>query len=329
MIVSMNTVIAFSNEFIIQNISVEEKSELFESTNVSFDKLNISSPVIFNEIGEYIKYKIELKNDSNIEYRIKEINDNYDGNILNIKYDYDSGNIAPNSNFIIYITLKYENALDENELEMVNNIIVNIKLEDLNYKEEVNVEVDIKEEIKDNKDNQIQNHTEEIPETPETTDNIIKIISILMCSIFLLFIIFKKRKELLFMSFIVILFIAKDAIALNEKQLKLEFNNIIINNSPNRFKDFDNDDLGITKDKIANIYFYEASELPSNLQESYDISVFDNEYINTYYDQNGEMYDLYIVSNDNDSRYYSNNMSSLFSNLENVQTIDLSNLELS
>ena len=304
---SINTVVASNSDFIINSVNIDDKSEYLDRSNLTYDKLNISDFVIFNEVGEYVKYKINLKNNSNKEYKIKNITDNYLDSYINITYNYDDGFIMPNDDFIIYVTFKYDNSPDLTKKEILNNILISIILEDLNYNE-VNVLVNI---------------------NPNTYDNI-KVFIISLISTFLaLIVIIKRIKKIYIIPLILIGCMTTYVYALQDDILCIQFNNIIVNNNPNRFKNFINEEIGITRDKISNIYFVNEDELPNDLDGSYDISVFNDNSIITFYRMNSDMFDLYIVSNEEISRYYSNNMANLFSNLENVHTIDLSNFDLS
>ena len=302
---SIKDVNAFNDEFIINNINIEEESEQIERLNLTYDKLDVNASITFNEVGEYIKYKIELKNNSNKDYRIKEITDNYNDEYINVEYDYENDYIKPNDIFIIYVTFKYENMADVDELQILNNIIINIKIEDLNSNEKI-IDIDI---------------------NPATYDNIKEFVIILVSTSLLLIIIIKKKKKLFIIPLILISSITTYVSALKEENLNIQFNNVIINANPNRFKGITNEEYGITRDKIANIYFIKSDELPDDIEGSYDISIQNDNRIIAYYKSNNDLYNLYIVSNEDISKYYSNNLSNLFSNLENVHTIDLSNID--
>ena len=97
----------------------------------------------------------------------------------------------------------------------------------------------------------------------------------------------------------------------------------------NRFKTITNDTLGINSDNIKNIYFIKEENLPNDIDGSFDITVLEDQKITEYYKLNGESDNIYIVSNDTNSKYFTNNLSSLFSNLSNTEIIDLSYMDLS
>ena len=64
--------------------------------------------------------------------------------------------------------------------------------------------------------------------------------------------------------------------ALEDIVLVINFSSNIVHIDTNKFDTLVNEDLGIAKDNIGNIYFVSREDVPDNYEGSFDISVFDN-----------------------------------------------------
>ena len=203
--IGLNSVNAKNDDFTIEDITIVDESEQVERLNITYDKLGINASLTFNEVGEYVKYKIILKNNTDKDYKIKDINDNYNDDYINIEYEYDDDYVEPDDDFIFYMTLKYETFANVDELQIVNNILVSIKLEDLNSNEEI-IKVDI---------------------NPETYDGIKLFAIVLVSSSLILIVLIKKRKRLFIIPLVLIAGTTSYVYALKESDLKIQFNNIM------------------------------------------------------------------------------------------------------
>lgn len=108
------------NKITIDSITLEEKSDnVIELEEASANGKNINLNLSVSEVGDNIKYKITVKNDSNEDYEL-------DNNIFNVSSDYidytlesedDSNIIKANSSKIIYLKAEYKNQVQEDKFE--------------------------------------------------------------------------------------------------------------------------------------------------------------------------------------------------------------------
>ena len=73
----------------IENIEIEEKSENTITSVPSYDGLSVDTNITFQDVGDYVKYKITIKNnDKENNYKIKEIKDNNESEYITYEYSY-------------------------------------------------------------------------------------------------------------------------------------------------------------------------------------------------------------------------------------------------
>ena len=56
--IGINNVSAKDDNFTIKDIAIVDESEQIERLNTTYDKLDVNLSLTFNEVGEYVKYKI-------------------------------------------------------------------------------------------------------------------------------------------------------------------------------------------------------------------------------------------------------------------------------
>ena len=289
---------AKENDFSISSINIEDKSDTIEVNDTSLDNYDIKSNIYFNVIDDYIKYKIVIRNNTDKEYNVEEIIDNNISKYINVSYDMNK-KISPNSDSILYITFKYSDIVETNQkVYKLDDISITIKLDN---GKTINI-------------------------NPNTNDNIIKYILLFTSSIIILGISIKKKNKLYIIP--ILLLISSNVSAINN-DISINFKNNYINMNYNRFKTITNDNIGISNESIRNIYFVKEDDLPNDIDGSFDITVLEDQKITEYYKLDNELYDIYIVSNDINSKYYTSDLSNLFSDLTNVEVIDLSYMDLS
>ncbi len=96
----------------IQSIELESKSnDVVINKEPTFKGLSISSDVFFKNVGDFVKYKVTVVNNSNKELIVNNKND-FDKSDY-IKYEFDTfDSIKPNAKSIIYLTISYNKEID-------------------------------------------------------------------------------------------------------------------------------------------------------------------------------------------------------------------------
>ena len=76
----------------ITDVNLEEKSEyVIINEEVSVDNNKITSNVVFYDEGDYVIYKLTIKNNDNQDYKIEDILDDNTSEYLSFEYSYDDG----------------------------------------------------------------------------------------------------------------------------------------------------------------------------------------------------------------------------------------------
>ncbi len=303
---NVSNIYALNQNFEINSIEITDKSNSISVSNPSITDNSISSNIEFNEVSDFVKYKIVLKNNTDKEYRIKDIINNYNGEYIDIFYEYSNDIIKKNDIFDFYITIKYVDEVYINDLVYnLDDFSINLNLEEVESNNEVIIDIN-----------------------PNTIDNIYKYVIILIGSGLLVILFLKTKKRIFVLLFISILGISY-VYALEEIEITINFSGNIVNIDTNKFESLINEELGITKDNIGNIYFVSSDNIPSNYDGSFDISAFDDEKVIEYYVKNGDVYDIYIASDNGYIKYNSKDLSKLFYGYTNTEVLDLSNFDLS
>ena len=314
---------AANNDFTVENISIEEKNETIKVSNPSYNDNNIESTIEFNKTGDYVKYKIVLNNNTDIIYKIKDVKYDNSNEYINISYEYNNGEINPHEQFELFVTLKYIDEVYSDELIYnLDDISLRIKMEKI-IKEEVT-----KEDSNIIEEEKVIINDNSIP-IPNTIDNIKEYLMILLIAIILILVLIKTKINIFIIPIILLLGIVNYAKAESELEVVINIKNNIINIDMNKFDSLINEEIGITKEKIKNIYFVKEEDLPNNVDGSFNISKFNVEKVREYYVKSDDTYDIYIVSNDIFTKYKSKDVSSLFSEFTNLKEVDLSYLDLS
>ena len=314
LILGLSSVKAVNNNFNIENINIEDKTDTINVSTPIYDENNIDSKIEFNKVGDYIKYKIILKNNDNKIYRIKKIEDNNDTQYINVSYDYKKDEINPKEQFEIYVTLKYIDEVYDDKL------IYNL--------EDISLKIQLEEIV--SKDKNLEEKNEVIIEVnPSTNDNIKKYVIIFLITIISIITLIKTKRKVFIIPIIIVLGMTGYVKAENNKELIINLKNNTIKIDTNKFNDITNSELGISKENIENIYFVTKKSLPESIDGSFDISIFGDNQTIEYYIKNGNYYDLYIVSKNDYSKYNSKDLSRLFYGYNNLKSVDLSYLDLS
>ena len=106
----------------VTTITLEDKSKTAEILNEpTYSNLDLNFEVKLQNIGDYIKYKVELENNTNISYLLNYNKENL--NYINYQLDFikEDKVINENGNTIFYLTIKKEKEIEEeNDKDGIN-----------------------------------------------------------------------------------------------------------------------------------------------------------------------------------------------------------------
>ena len=240
---------ALDDYFSILDVSVLSQSESAEFSYVDFEENKIKTDAVFHKLGDYITYKIKIKNNSNTTYTIKSLNNKSENEYITYEYDkYENVKINANEENEFLFTAKYTNELNDiskRKQDFLTEFVFSLE----NEKGET-----LEKSIKINND-----------KNPQTGDIINKHLAFFVICILILVVIFihflkkpktkhyKKNKHIKFFGIFFILILNLFLFASKAKDLK-EFN-IILENSIN------------LKDKL--IVTYNVDEKSNKLQINY------------------------------------------------------------
>ena len=178
-IVGIFRVCAKEENFTITKIDVSEKSATVDVKELNFEKSEINSDVVYHKVGDYITYKITIKNNDSTSYKIIDVSDNNVNSFISYDYsDFKDKEIKANETTELYVTVKYLKELDDvTKREQEMDVDIKISLEDEKGKI-------VTEEVKINSNN------------PKTGDSITPYVSgIIISAAVLVFIAGKKNKK--------------------------------------------------------------------------------------------------------------------------------------
>ena len=109
-----------NNKISISSISLKEKSDNVEELNeATTNGNNIILDLSMSEVGDNIKYKIAVKNDSNEDYELDKNSFNISSNYIDyiLESDDNSNIVKANSSKTLYLKLEYKNEVPEDKFE--------------------------------------------------------------------------------------------------------------------------------------------------------------------------------------------------------------------
>ena len=334
----------------IESATLVEKSEdVIEFGKPTIDNMSIGFNLSFVKINDYAKYKVIISNNSNKDYYLDNEKEFSSSDYIKYIYEYEDNidKIKPNSKMEIHITVKYEKEVPLNKL--VNGV----------YKESNNMSIDLADIIITNPETYPN-----ILINPETYSNILVVIFIVTgITVYSVIRVLKHKKARLSIIVIPILLLPMTIHALERFTIKVE-TNIIIEKSRNIMESKYENDSYNDRDfwqysyyAIKTVTFETKIEEPSNYAYRFDVSEEKNNSIIAYLVENADdssKYDLYIMSdgyiyaNPDSSRVfegwyylteinnienyktnYVTNMRYMFSNCNNLTSLDLSSFDTS
>lgn len=162
------------------SLNVDDKSSTITVIDEGLGNLEVNPKLEFNVVGDFITYKLVLKNKDGKKYKVESVTDNNTNEHIKVGYDYNQNMNIDNKT--ILITLKYDKKITDSSTEL-KSINVLIKLideddntEDISINDGDNNSGNNNEE--DNSGNNsvtgVQGKTDTIPKTssPQTSDNV-------------------------------------------------------------------------------------------------------------------------------------------------------------
>ena len=114
----------------IESINLIDKSDKTTELSVpTKNGLKIGFDLSFGSLGDYAKYEVVIKNDSNKEYEINDETKFSSSNYIEYKYEFkeQTNRVKANSKATLYITVTYKNAVPNDKLTDGKLIIGNSK----------------------------------------------------------------------------------------------------------------------------------------------------------------------------------------------------------
>ena len=105
----------------IESVTVDSKSTGTVIVNpATFEGLSLKSDVKFNNVDDYVKYKLVIKNDTATDYELTESTSS--SSYITYEYSYDDGNkvLTANSSKTMFITIKYSSSVPASEFTAGN-----------------------------------------------------------------------------------------------------------------------------------------------------------------------------------------------------------------
>lgn len=171
---SVTNVSAASKNIELVGIDIVDKSNTISVDEPVISSNEITSSIKFNELNDYVDYKLTLKNNENERLKIESINDNLENENIEILYTFDSSNyINSNDTTIVNVKMVYKNQLINVDKIEINDlkIILNLVSEEGN------------------------SSSSDFMINPATGDSIIYYILLFSASLIVLFIILKKKTK--------------------------------------------------------------------------------------------------------------------------------------
>ena len=188
-----------SSDLEVSNIEILEKSDSVKANIENYKDLNINLNTLFFNKDDYVKYKISIKNNTNNTIKIDDILDNFNSDVIDTEYEYDSMELKSKEEYIFTLTIKCIKDIEEEKIVINNPLSIIIK-----YDDGKTIDIDV---------------------NPDTKDNIINFFIIFILSAISLIAVITRRgkKQLLgILLFVSLIPIGSNAVIINKK--------IIINN---------------------------------------------------------------------------------------------------
>ena len=121
--------------FTVDSISVDSKSEGLVVGKPTKDNLTINANVQLHELGDFVKYKITIKNQDNTDYDILDVFDDNESDCVKTSYEY-KDKISAKGTIDIYMLVRLDkkindiSLIDNDDIYGLDEMTVSIKLKD-------------------------------------------------------------------------------------------------------------------------------------------------------------------------------------------------------
>jgi len=114
----------------LTKIDIESKSLTITVEEPVISNNEITSNITFNQVDDYVNFKLTLKNNEGAGLKITSVNDNLENENIEVSYAYDDNTfIQPGETTTVYANMSYKTRLI-NEDKTINNFRINLTLEE-------------------------------------------------------------------------------------------------------------------------------------------------------------------------------------------------------
>ncbi len=117
---------ADNNKISISSFTLLEKSENVVSTIEGIDGLDITADISFNELNDYVKYELVLKNDSDVDYTIANVNDDNQNGHITTSYEVSQNEFKSGEEISVYVTMKYTSLIGTTREDVANGLSISL-----------------------------------------------------------------------------------------------------------------------------------------------------------------------------------------------------------
>ena len=177
-----------SVELIDKSFYVEEVSE------PEFNGLSLSFKLKFIDIDDYAKYKVIIRNNSDVSYEVDNQTTFNDGDFVKYEYEIEDNKkeIKPKSDIIMYVTITYYKKINDDMF--VNN----------EYRENNNASIELIDKVEENNINNEEVKEVELSKdiivNPKTSDIIYLLVAIVILSILLIIFVKSSKVKMFIIS---------------------------------------------------------------------------------------------------------------------------------
>ena len=263
----------------LTKIDVLEKSSTITVVEPVISNNEITSSITFNQVDDYVEFKLTLKNNETDKIKITNISDNLENENIKIDYTYDNNNfIESGKEATINVKMTYKTKL-VNEDKTIDNLILTLTLE------------------KENGEKQ----DSDIIVNPTTGDNILRYVLLLVISVIglgLLFTIKNKKTKLTSLLVILGLIMVPAIVYAEEKyEATIKYTNIVIKGEFEEYTvTFDTD--GGTEIASQTVKYGEKATRPDTDPEKEDYEFVDwytDSFYNTIFDFDEAIYSDTVI----------------------------------
>ena len=125
---SVTTVNAAGKKIEVSDFSVKDKSGTITVEDPVITDNLVTSNITFNEVGDFVTFKLVLKNNENEKYKIESITDNNTNKNLTIDYTFSKDFINTGETSTVEMKLTYKNKLINQDKISLNDLTIKINL---------------------------------------------------------------------------------------------------------------------------------------------------------------------------------------------------------